>query len=145
MVKRKASRAKKTARKKKAARPKKAVRLKQAARARKLAGARKIASTKASRGKRAVRAPGGAPVLDAFSAPEDSRLGPGTGGQSGDIEGLHNVATADSESVEELAEEGQGFEAEVIDAVEDAPDPDQGELKTREVPEDDVPQEYDDQ
>jgi len=54
------------------------------------------------------------------------------------------MADADSESVEELAEEGQDFEAEIVDAVEGAPDPDQGEIKTREIPEDDVPEEYED-
>ena len=54
-------------------------------------------------------------------------------------------AEANSESVEELAEEGQAFEAELIDAVEDAPDADVAEVRTREVPEDDVPPEYDNQ
>jgi hypothetical protein len=49
----------------------------------------------------------------------------------------------DSESVEELVEEGQAFEAEVVEGVEDAPDPDVSEVKTHEVPEDDVPTEYD--
>ena len=49
---------------------------------------------------------------------------------------------ADSESVEELAEEGQYFEAEAVSGVEDAKDPDQGEVETTEVPEDDVPPEY---
>ncbi|MGB7492860.1 MAG: hypothetical protein WBR26_27945 [Candidatus Acidiferrum sp.] len=48
----------------------------------------------------------------------------------------------DSESVEELLEEGQSFEAEVVDGVENAPEPDQGEIRTREVEEDDVPEEY---
>jgi hypothetical protein len=48
----------------------------------------------------------------------------------------------DSESVEELAAEGQDFEAEVVSGVENALDPDQGEVRTREVPEDDVPSEY---
>ena len=67
-----------------------------------------------------------------------------TGGQSGDTQGLSKREVADSESVEELAEEGQGFEAEVIEGVEDAPDPDVSEVKTHEVPEDDVPTEYDD-
>jgi hypothetical protein len=42
----------------------------------------------------------------------------------------------------ELAEEGQSFEAEVIDGVEDAPDADVAEVHTRQVPEDDVPSEY---
>ena len=69
-------------------------------------------------------------------------LGPESAGQSGDIEGLPREAVADSESVEELAEEGQAFEAGIVDAVENAPDADQGELTTREVPEDDVPEEY---
>ena len=46
------------------------------------------------------------------------------------------------ESVRGLVEEGQAFEAEVIDAVENAPDPDVAEITTREVPEDDVPSEY---
>jgi hypothetical protein len=55
---------------------------------------------------------------------------------------LSNVAEASSESVEELAEEGQAFEAEVIAGVEDAPDPDVAEVHTRQVPEDDVPAEY---
>jgi hypothetical protein len=66
-------------------------------------------------------------------------LGPDSAGQSGDIQGLPEAEIADSESVEELAEEGQAFEAELIDAVENAPE---GEVKTREVPEDDVPDEY---
>lgn len=50
----------------------------------------------------------------------------------------------DSESVEELLEEGQSFEAEVLDGVENAPDPDQAEVYTREVSQDDVPGEYHD-
>ena len=60
-----------------------------------------------------------------------------------ELQGLSNAAEADSESVEELAEEGQAFEAEAIDGVENAPDPDVAEVTTREVLEDDVPEEYD--
>ena len=71
-------------------------------------------------------------------------LGPGSGGQSGDTQGLSDVAEADSESIEELVEEGQCFEAEVISGVGNAPDADQGEVHTRQVPEDDVPPEYQD-
>jgi hypothetical protein len=63
-------------------------------------------------------------------------------GQSGDVQGLSGVEDVDSESVEELLEEGQAFEAEVVSGVENAPDADQGEVKTKEVPEDDVPAEY---
>ena len=64
------------------------------------------------------------------------------GRQAGDLQGLSGVEEADSESVRGLVEEGQAFEAEVIDAVENAPDPDVAEITTREVPEDDVPSEY---
>jgi hypothetical protein len=69
-------------------------------------------------------------------------LGSSAAGQSGDIEGLSGVADVDSESVEELLEEGQSYEAEVVRGVEDAPDPDEAEVFTKEVPEDDVPEEY---
>ena len=69
-------------------------------------------------------------------------LGPGSAGQSGDTQGLSDVAEAGSESVEELVEEGQSFEAEVISGVESAPDPDVAEVHTKQVPEDDVPLEY---
>jgi len=63
-------------------------------------------------------------------------------GQSGDIQQLHDRASADSESVEELVEEGNAFEAGAVEGVEDAPDADVSEVRTREVPEDDVPEEY---
>ena len=58
---------------------------------------------------------------------------------------MSGVAEAGSESVEELLEEGQSFEAEAISGVEDAPDPDVAEVHTKQVPEDDVPGEYLDQ
>ena len=70
------------------------------------------------------------------------RPGPGTAGQSGDTQGLSDVAEAGTESVEELLEEGQSFEAEVTSGVENAPDPDVAEVHTKQVPEDDVPPEY---
>ena len=69
-------------------------------------------------------------------------LGGVTGGQSGDTQGISAAVTADSESVEELLEEGQTFEAEAVAGVENAPDPDEGEVVTHEIPEDDVPEEY---
>ena len=69
-------------------------------------------------------------------------LGPNAGGQSGDIQALPRGEDVDSESVEELAEEGQAFESEVVSGVENARDADQGEVRTHEVPEDDVPEEY---
>jgi len=69
-------------------------------------------------------------------------LGPASAGQSGDLQQLSDVADADSESVDELVEEGNAFEAEAVEGVEDAEPPDVSEVKTREVPEDDVPPEY---
>ena len=73
------------------------------------------------------------------------RPGPGSGGQSGDTQGLSDSEEATSESVRELAEEGQAFEAGIISGVENAPDADAGPIRTREVPEDDVPPEYDEE
>ena len=64
--------------------------------------------------------------------------------QSGDLQGLPDMPEADSQSVRELAAEGQAFEAMAVNAIENAPPADEGELKPREVPEDDVPPEYTD-
>ena len=69
-------------------------------------------------------------------------LGPDAGGQSGDTEGLSRAELADSESVEELVEEGQAFEAGIVSGVENAPPAGRRGVRTRQVPEDDVPQEY---
>ncbi len=68
--------------------------------------------------------------------------GSDSAGQSGDIQQIHDRPVADSESVEELVEEGNAFEADAIAGVENSPDPDVAEVRTREVPEDDVPEEY---
>jgi hypothetical protein len=65
-----------------------------------------------------------------------------SGLQSGDLEGLSNVKSADSESVNELLEEGNAFEAGVVWGVEDSREREGKEVRTREVPEDDVPGEY---
>jgi hypothetical protein len=73
--------------------------------------------------------------------PDLRGLGPGSAGQSGDLESLSELEDVDSESVEELVEEGQAFEAGVISGVEEA-DAGSREVRTREVPMDDVPQEY---
>ena len=61
-------------------------------------------------------------------------------GQAGDLQGLSNVEGADSESVDELIEEGNAFEADVVAGVESADNT--REVRTHEVPEDDVPGEY---
>jgi hypothetical protein len=52
---------------------------------------------------------------------------------------------AASESVEELLEEGNAYEAEVVKGVEDAEGSEESEVKTHEAPEDDVPEEYRDE
>jgi len=76
---------------------------------------------------------------------EPKGLGARSGGQSGDVQGLSGIERAGSESVEELLEEGNAFEAEVVKGVEDASYADEEEVKTHEVPEDDVPEEYRDE
>jgi len=63
-------------------------------------------------------------------------------GQSGDLQGLSNIEGADSESVAELIEEGNAFEADAVTGVENAGDNDEKEVRTHEVPQDDVPGEY---
>jgi hypothetical protein len=75
---------------------------------------------------------------------KEKGLGPDSAGQSGDTQDLSEEAGADSESVSELLESGQSFEAEVISGVENAPEADVKEVHTKQVREDDVPPEYQD-
>ena len=138
MAKKKPARKKKST--KKPARPKKKIILKKKLAPKKAAPKKKPVRRKK---KSAPRTP--AEVSNPIVSPNRRGLGPGAGGQSGDNQGLSRKESADSESVEELSEEGQEYEAEVIRGVENARDPDQGEVTTKEVPEDDVPSEYDDQ
>jgi hypothetical protein len=76
----------------------------------------------------------------AFAA-EGLGVGRRSGELSGDLQGLSHIEEAESESVAELLEEGNAFEADVVKGVEDAPDADKGPVRTHEVPEDDVPDE----
>ena len=62
--------------------------------------------------------------------------------QSGDLGGLSRTQQADSESVNELVEEGNIAEAGAVAGVEEADDQDTKEVHTHEVAEDDVPGEY---
>lgn len=151
MPKRKTSRAKKSkssGKAKKKTAPKKSPARKKSASARTSTSAKKSArakrpvpSSRALSRARSSRARSGVRDFD-INLPARSGTGPAAGGQSGDIESLPDTAIVDSESVEELAAEGQDYEAEIVDGIEGAPDPDQGEIETREVPEDDVPDEY---
>ena len=81
-------------------------------------------------------------MLERKQHKKKDELGPASAGQSGDIQQLSDVPDADSESEQELVEQGNAFEAEAIEGVEDAKLPDVSEVRTREVPEDDVPSEY---
>ncbi len=90
-------------------------------------------------GKKQPRKKTGRSGVAAFS-PEGSGLR--SGEQSGDLQGLSRLETVDSESVDELLEEGNAFEADVVSGVERAGDEEEKEVRTHEVPEDDVPEEY---
>ena len=101
-------------------------------------------SSKRSRPKQIVRTPRRSPLVTSLDVviPSTRRgLGAHSAGQSGDTQGLSNVEETDSESVEELVEEGQDFEAGAVAGIEEA-DASQGEVRTKQVPEDDVPREY---
>jgi hypothetical protein len=68
--------------------------------------------------------------------------GPASAGQCGDTQGLPDIAEAGAESIEELVEEGQFFEAELMLGVERADEGELSAVRTHQVPEDDVPAEY---
>jgi N utilization substance protein A len=65
---------------------------------------------------------------------DDSPIGPDSAGQSGDDTGLPDEPLSSDESVEELEESGQYFEAEVVDGVENAPNADERERIFHERP-----------
>ncbi|HMK24022.1 MAG TPA: hypothetical protein VK466_16935 [Terriglobales bacterium] len=70
-------------------------------------------------------------------------LGPDSAGQSGDLQGLSDLADADSESVEQLIAEGQALEAGVVEGVEEGEESETTpEVRVHERSEDDVPPEY---
>ena len=104
--------------------------------------ASKPVSKKTSRKKPAAKRPRGKANSGELVGYQRKGLGALTGGQSGDIQGISNRSGIDSESVTELLEEGQTFEAEAVSGVENAADPDVSEVVTHQFPEDDVPEEY---
>ena len=104
----------------------------------KAVGKKTIGAKTVSALKKRVRAKSQSVDTVAFS-PEGSGA---RSGQSGDLQGLSNVQGADSESVDELLEEGNAFEADVVTGVEGAGGADEREVRTHEVQEDDVPEEY---
>lgn len=121
--------AKKATRNKQTKRPKKQAKKKQSTK-------KASSQTRPGRKRKATRP--GAQWLEAYSG----REGAASSRQSGDLEGLSRTEQADSQSVEELVEEGNIVEAGVVAGVEEANDHDTKEVHTHEVPEDDVPGEY---
>ena len=61
---------------------------------------------------------------------------------AGDLQGLSHVEDAESESVAELVEEGNAFEAGILSGVEAADSKDESEVESHAVLDDDVPGEY---
>jgi len=149
MARKKAARKKKSVSKRKPAPKKKLVAKKKPVARKKAAVKKKAPETKSAKKKSAKKKStrgrsSGRPSSASATFGIASRRGLGgeSAGQSGDTQGLSRREFSGSESVEELLEEGQYLEAEAVGGVEDAPDADEGEVRTREVPEDDVPDEY---
>ena len=133
MTKKKTARKKKSAGKKTTTRRSKPARRKKTTQRKKRARSKPIARTKRR-----------SPLVASLGAPVLGRRGLGarSAGQSGDTQGLSaDAEEADSESVEELVEEGQSFEAGVVAGVEDA-DARPREVRSKQTREDDVPPEY---
>jgi hypothetical protein len=63
---------------------------------------------------------------------DPEELASDSAGQSGDAQGLSQIADADEESVEELAETDQAYEAETVEGLEDAADHPERPVQTRE-------------
>jgi hypothetical protein len=61
------------------------------------------------------------------------RSSAGRATQAGDLQGFSRNAGVDYESVDELLEEGNACEAGIVNGVEDSPNADEGEVRTREV------------
>jgi hypothetical protein len=149
MARKKPARKKKAVSRKKANPKKKPTAKKKTAAAKKSPAARKkiVAKKKSTAKKKSVKkvASGRRAITNPITPTGLRGLGAASGGQSGDTQGLSRRAYDDSESVEELLEEGQYAEAEAVSGVENAPDADEGEVRTTQFPEDDVPEEYKDE
>src|SRR5260370_15668366 len=115
------------------------------------ASARAKLSAKKKAGKRGARprtravrprevAVGSQSVETVSVKPKALRARAGAGG--GDYGGVSTVEGADSERADELLEEGQTFEAGIVSGGEDAPDADQGEGQTHQLPQYSLPKKY---
>jgi hypothetical protein len=111
---------------------------------------------KKSKGKKVKVARSSRKVTEVSSGPETSSLDPKRsqvlrvdknnsqlvrGRLSGDVQNLSAQELDDSESVEELVEEGQDLEGELVQGVENAPPADHGPVKTHapSEPEEEIP------
>lgn len=143
-MKKKAKKAKRATRSKPASRKKASSKRPVKKKSVKKIAAKKAAAKKTAKKKRRVVRLGKAqkrarPQIVPFEEPSTR---PRSGAQAGDLQGLRTNAGASSESVDELVEEGNAFEADAVAGVERADDEDEGEVRTHEVSEDDVPEEY---
>ena len=95
---------------------------------------KKPASARTVNPGRRARIHQGVNLKNAGVADADSESLADKAGQSGDVQGLSSVEDVDSESVEELLEEGQAFEAEAVSGVENAPIPTKARSRRRKSP-----------
>ena len=123
---------------KKTLRAKRAVKPRRPKNARKKTQAAKKTSSKTTVALKRKSSRSSAQQLESFRDRERALAGR----QAGDLQGLSRAEEADSESVDELVEEGNLFEAGAVAGVEDAENADEKEVHTHELPEDDVPEEY---
>jgi hypothetical protein len=107
--------------------------------AHKKAPAKAVGKTSSSTRRRPVRRRSQTAKADSVSTQEAASR---SAGQAGDLQGLSDVEVADSESPDELLEEGNAFEAGIVTGVEAAERTTPSEVHTHEVLEDDVPEEY---
>ena len=139
------SKRKKTKKKKKTSnttatkRAKKALRKKQAKPPKRTAKRKQSGKTTSSKGRSSVKTKTSVPRAGLATSGREAAV---AARQSADLEGLSRVEQADSESVNELVEEGNVFEAGAVAGVEEGDDQDTRAVHTHEVPEDDVPGEY---
>lgn len=101
-----------------------------------------VAKRPAARARRAARPKGRQSTTFVQDQVELQHRRAGTAGQSGGLQGISREEDADSESVDELLEEGNTFEAGAVAGVEEADENEEREVHTHEFPEDDVPEEY---
>lgn len=125
-------------------RPKKISAKRPAKKAKKKAAPKRTAPKKAVRAVKAIKT-NRRPAPQRRTQPISRPAEPRTMRTDSDSQGLSTRAEAGPESVSELIDEGNVFEAGVVAGVERADDSEGKEVQTREFPEDDVPEEYIDQ